>query len=559
MITGLNLTLAASFAPIALIVVPVLLVLFFLTMLVRQYRRCPSNRVLVVYGKVAGQRAAKCLHGGGTFVIPLLQDYAYLSLEPMTIEIDLTSALSKKNIRVNVPSTFTIGIATQPDIMNNAAERLLGLKDAEIAGQARDIILGQMRLVIATLSIEEINQDREKFLDLVNKNVNFELNKIGLEVINVNIRDITDESGYIEAIGRKAAAEAVNQAKVEVAEADRSGAIGQAAANKEMQVKVAEQTAQSAVGQKQAERDQRISVAQLEAEGVSGEANSERSKQIAIAEQNAIATQGKKEAEAEQRIKVAELEANAVEGENESKAKIAEYQATLSQRQAEAKRRGEVAMAQSTRDVLIAEKEQEIARLEKTQIAQQVIEQKKVEIDAEAEAERIRRIAKGNADATLAKYLAEAEGVRKVLESKAAGYENLIQVCGDRKDLAPALLIIERLPELVAEQVKAISNLKIDKITVWDSPGGPAPGSFSNGNGSVPGASGGGGSTANFLRSLIGSLPPMHELAQQAGIDLPQVLGRVSPADGPGETPDPPRANDDPEDSFGSDEVDPRQ
>ncbi|MDX1385221.1 MAG: flotillin family protein, partial [Thermoanaerobaculia bacterium] len=193
-----------SFGSITLIVVPVLLVLFFVTILVRQYRRCPSNRILVVYGKVAGARAAKCLHGGGTFVIPLLQSYEYLSLEPMTIEIDLAAALSKKNIRVNVPSTFTIGISTQPDIMNNAAERLLGLSDKEIAAQSRDIILGQMRLVIATLSIEEINQDREKFLDLVNKNVSTEVNKIGLELINVNVRDITDESGYIEALGQKA-------------------------------------------------------------------------------------------------------------------------------------------------------------------------------------------------------------------------------------------------------------------------------------------------------------------------------------------------------------------
>jgi flotillin len=232
-----------NFGAIALIVVPVLLVMFFVTILVRQYRRCPSNRILVVYGKVTGQRAAKCLHGGGTFVVPLLQNYAYLNLEPMTIEIELTSALSKKNIRVNAPSTFTIGISTHPDIMNNAAERLLGLSDKDVAAQARDIILGQMRLVIATLSIEEINQDREKFLDLVNKNVSTEINKIGLELINVNVRDITDESGYIEALGRKAASEAINTAKVEVAEADRNGSIGAASANREMQVQVAEQHA----------------------------------------------------------------------------------------------------------------------------------------------------------------------------------------------------------------------------------------------------------------------------------------------------------------------------
>jgi flotillin len=508
-----------NFGAIALIVVPVLLMLFFVTFLARQYRRCPSNRILVIYGKVAGQRAARCLHGGGAFVVPLLQGYQYLNLEPMTIEIELTSALSKRNIRVNVPSTFTIGISTDPDIMNNAAERLLGLGDQAVAAQARDIILGQMRLVIATLGIEEINQDREKFLDLVNKNVSMEVNKIGLELINVNIRDITDESGYIEALGRKAASEAINAAKVEVADANRSGAIGESTANTEMQVQVSRQVAQSATGQKEAERDKRVLVAKLEAEGITGEAAAGREQQIAIAREAALAEQGKKAAEAEQRVRVAQLESDAVRGENESRALMADSEATLAERRADARRRGEVASALAARDVLMAEKEQELAKLQKTELVQQTIERQKVEIDADAEAERIRRIARGEADAILAKYSAEAEGLLKVLDAKAAGYEKLLRICGDRKDLAPALLIIEKLPELIAEQVKAIQNLKIDKITVWDS------GGHGNGDGS--------GSTQQFLRGLIGALPPIHELAEQAGIDLPEVLGRVRSEPGP--------------------------
>ena len=501
--------------PMMIVVSVILIFSFFFAILVFQYRRCPSNRVLVVYGKVTGSRAAKCIHGGGTFIVPLLQSYAYLSLEPVTIEIELTKALSKKNIRVNVPSTFTIGISTNLDIMNNAAERLLGLDEISIANQARDIILGQMRLVIATLSIEEINQDREKFLDLVNKNVNTELNKIGLEMINVNIRDITDESGYIEALGQKAASEAINKAKVEVAAADREGSIGSATAKREMDVEVAQQDAQSITGQKEAERDQRINVSQFEAEGVAGEANAKRAEEVAVAEQAALAIQGKKKAEMLQRVEVAELETNAIKGENESKAQMADYNATLAEREADAKRRGDIALAQASRDVFMAQKDEEIARLEKIHIAQQLIERKQIEIDAEAAAERIRRIAQGEADATLAKYKAEAEGLRQVLESKAIGYEKLLSVCGDRKDIAPSLLIIERLPELVAEQVKAIQNLKIDKITVWDS-------------GSSGATDNPGGSTSAFLRSLIGSLPPIHELAEQAGINLPEVLGHVA-------------------------------
>ncbi|MAE61022.1 MAG: flotillin [Planctomycetaceae bacterium] len=505
----------ASPVQIALWCVPIAVIIFGIAYLIKRYRRCPSNRILVVYGKVRGQRAAQCLHGGGKLVIPLVQDYAYLSLEPLTIEIDLTSALSKKNIRVNVPSTFTIGISTEPVIMNNAAERLLGLTEREINDQARDIILGQLRLVIATLSIEEINQDREKFLDLVNKNVDMELNKIGLQVINVNIRDITDESGYIEALGRKAASEAINQAKVEVAEADRSGEIGQATANRDQEVQVAQQLAEAAMGRKQAERDQRVAVAQYEAEGVSGEANSKRQQEIVVAEQTAVSVQGKKNAEAEQRVRVAELEATAVEGENQSKANIADYEATLEQRRAEAKRRGEVALANASRDVLTAEKDEELARLEKTEVAQKTIDKRKVEIDAEAEAERKRRIARGDADAILARYNAEAEGTLAVLTAKADGYLKLLDSVGEKKELAPTLLVIEKLPDLIAEQVKAIQNLKIDKITVWDSPG--------HGDGEQ-------GSTARFLSSLIGSLPPMHELAGQAGIELPEILGSLNGA-----------------------------
>ncbi|MBT8100304.1 MAG: flotillin family protein [Gammaproteobacteria bacterium] len=506
-----------------LVVSVVLLVAFFLAILVSQYKRCPSNRILVVYGKVGGQRAARCIHGGGTFVVPLLQSYAYLTLEPTTIDIELKSALSKKNIRVNVPSTFTIGVSTDPDIMNNAAERLLGLDEHQINSQAKDIILGQMRLVIATLSIEEINQDREKFLDLVNKNVNFELNKIGLEMINVNIRDITDESGYIEALGQKAAAEAINKAKIEVAAAEREGAIGEADNLRERDVSVAQQTAQSATGTKAAERDQRVQVARLEAEGVAGEATAHKQKEIAIAEQTALAIEGKKKAEAQQRIQVAGLEANAIEGENQSKAQIADYEAELEKRQSEAKRLGEVAMAEATRDVLLAEKDAEIARLEKLEVARQIVEQRKVQIDADAEAERIRRIAAGEADAVLAKYTAEAAGVQKVLEAKSAGYQSLLAACADRKDIAPALLMIEQLPTLVSEQVKAIQNLKIDKITVWD--GG-------NGNDDASSA------TAGFLRGMIGALPPIHDLAKQAGIELPEALGRVEQAT---EEPPPPK------------------
>jgi len=432
-----------------------------------QYKRCPSNKIIVVYGKTGGEKTAKCVHGGGTFIIPLIQDYGVLSLEPMTTDIDLRGALSKGNIRVAVPSTFTFGISTEPKIMINAAERLLGLSKNDVITQASDIILGQLRLAIATLTIEEINQDREKFLEQINANVNTELNKIGLEIINVNIKDITDESGYIDAIGKKAAAEAINKAKVEVAQQEKLGAVGEASANKEKEVQVAEQTAQTQIGRTNAER--------------------------------------------EQRIKTAELEAQAVEGENVAKANIAEYNATLAVKQADAFREGEVAKANAQRDVLLAQKEQEEAKLKKEELARQEVEKLKIQVQADAEAERARRIALGEADAIKAKYFAEAEGVKAVLEAKAKGYEDLVKISNNRPEIATSFLMIEKIEKIVEKQVDAIKNIKFDKITVWDGGTGTANGS----------------TTANFMKDLIKALPAMHDLAGQAGIELPQILGKV--------------------------------
>src|SRR5262245_42847565 len=202
----------------------------FLMMLVKRYKRCPSNKVLVIYGKVKEGESAKCLHGGGAFVWPLIQDYDYLHLDPMQIEIPLKGALSIENIRVNVPSVFTVAIGTEAATMQNAAIRLLGLSPEDIKKQAEDIIFGQLRQVIASMKIEDINRDREKFLQNIQTSLEPELEKIGLDLINVNITDFTDDSGYIEAIGRKAASQAVQQAEIDVSEQVKRGAVGVAEA-----------------------------------------------------------------------------------------------------------------------------------------------------------------------------------------------------------------------------------------------------------------------------------------------------------------------------------------
>ena len=244
----------SQFLPILIALVVIMVVVGFVLMIANRYKRCPSNKILVIYGKTGAGQSSKCLHGGGAFVWPLIQNYDYLELDPVQIEIPLQGALSIENIRVSVPSVFTVAIGTDSETMNNAAIRLLGLSTGEIMKQAEDIIFGQLRQVIASMKIEEINKDRDVFLSKVQTSLEPELSKIGLVLINVNIKDITDESGYIEAIGRKAASEAVQSAEIDVAEQEKRGAIGVADALQEKDISVANSMKQRDIGTQEAER-----------------------------------------------------------------------------------------------------------------------------------------------------------------------------------------------------------------------------------------------------------------------------------------------------------------
>jgi flotillin len=459
------------FLTILLAVIGIGLILFILS----RYRRCPSNRVMVIYGKT-GKGAAKCVHGGAAFVWPLFQAYDYLDLEPFVVPIELANALSQENIRVSVPTTVTAAISYEPGVMENASIRLLGLSRGQIQAQAQDIILGQMRAVIATMKIDDINRDRQAFLGKVNEAVSVELEKIGVSLINVNIRDIEDESGYILALGRKAAAEAINQANIDVAEQEKTGKTGVA----------------------HRQRDTRVAVAGAESEANIGEATATRNK----------------------RQKVAGLEAEAVEAETEADAKKAQYRANQQVAEQQARERSESAsrtadgairVAKETAEKLAEEARalREQARLQAEVVVPANAERERVIIAADADKQQSIRIAEGQALGRLAKMKAEAEGVQSILDGKAEGYHRLVEACATAHQAA-ALLLIEKLTDVATIQAQAIQDLPIEKIIVWD------------------GGGDGGGGLSGLGGRLMGVLPPMHDLARQIGLDLPEFLGRVS-------------------------------
>jgi len=486
------------FSGIYIVIIAAIMVIVLISILTSRYKRCPSDKILVVYGKTGGA-SAKCVHGGGAFIIPVIQDYAYLDLKPISIEANLKSALSRQNIRVDVPCRFTIAISTEPETMNAAAERLLGLTPSQIQELAQDMLFGQLRLVIATMTIEEINSDRDKFLDNISQNVDTELRKIGLKLINVNVTDINDESGYIDALGKEAAAKAINEAKVSVAEQEKIGETGKAKADRERDTQIAETNR---------DRDVKIAVTQ-------------KDREVSIAGAIKDEAIGKAEATRDTRVKTAEANAIAIQGENEAKISIANSDATRREREAESLRIAisaeKVQQAKALESAYVAEQKAEAARSEReraTQIANVVvpaeIEKQKVVIEAQAEAERIREKAKGEADAIFAKMNAEARGLFEILTKQAEGYREVVGAAGGDPTKAFQLLLIEKLPELVKTQVEAVKNIKIDKITVWDSANG--------------GADNGNTTTANFVSGLMKTVPPLNDLFNMAGLNLPTYL-----------------------------------
>lgn len=445
--------------------IPVIILIVLAMTIMRCFVICPNDKILVVYGAGSNSDGASIIHGGGRLVIPFFQRSSFLNLTPLPITVDLNDALSANNIRVSLPSQFTISIASdKPALMQNAVRYLLNLDEDEIKVTARDIIFGSLRAVVATLTIEELTRNRDKFIKAINDNVGAELNKIGMMILNVNLRDLTDSSGYITAMGQKSAAEAINQAQIDVSEQKRKGDVGVETNNRERDVTVAEQKTLSQIGISTADKDSKV--------------------------------------------KIAGLSAETTQGENDAQATIADSNASLAVRQADAREKGEVAKAKADTVIFNQQREAQQAALAKEQLPAAEVAKVQLVIESNAQAEKARIIAKGEADSILLKYQAEAEGLKMVLEAKATGYERIIAAAGGDPKAAASLLMIEKVVDVVKAQSEALSGIEIDKITVWDS---------GSGNDGMQG----------FIRNFASSLPPLHEIAAQAGVELPAFMGSI--------------------------------
>jgi flotillin len=383
----------------------------------------PPNMAAVLTGRnrklASGETVGyRSVIGGRTLRVPIIETVQYTSLETFPIEISVTNAFSKGNIPLNIEAIANVKIASEPEtVFNNAVERILGKTEEEIMSMAKDTLMGNLRGVLATLTPEAVNEDRLGFAAALAEDAGEDLAALGFHLDVLKIQNVSDERGYLEAIGRKKAAEAVRDA--EIAEAD-------AAAETRQRQAAARQVAEV----KEAEADITIS-----------------------------------EAQNKLRVRKAELD---------REAQIVERTAQVKAQESEVE----------------AQKALEARRVEREQLRLQA----DVVAPANAEREAAKVRAEGEAAPILERGRATAEALRMLYEQVKQGGEN-----------AFAVLLAEKLPQLLETSVAAVEGMEIDRVVVLD------------------GGSGEGVSNAVNQR-VHGALGTMEAISSAVGVDIQEVL-----------------------------------
>jgi len=229
----------------------------------------PPNRAAVITGRErvveGGQTVGyRSVSGGRTLRIPIIETVQWVSLETFPIEISVKNAFSKKNIPLNVEAIANVKIASEPrTTFNNAVERLLEKTEGEIQSMAKDTLMGNLRGVLATLTPEEVNEDRLGFAKALAEDAGEDLAALGFHLDVLKIQNVSDERGYLEAIGRRKAAEAVREAEIAEANAEADTREAQAEARRRAEVREAE----TAVSVAEARNALRVRQAMLDEEG----------------------------------------------------------------------------------------------------------------------------------------------------------------------------------------------------------------------------------------------------------------------------------------------------
>jgi flotillin len=409
------------------------------------YKKCSSNELMVKYGAfIKGGFSIK--HGGGMLVIPILQGVKRLNLGIHNADIRLQGAYSKNKIPVNIMVDASYKISSNEKEQRIAAEALLDMELGEngIGKIAGDIITGELRAVIANMTVDEINSNREMLKKTVEDNVEAELNKIGLDLTNLNLKNIVDESGVLVEMGKKSASEIKNKAKVDVAEQEQIGRSRSA----ELEAATIESENDSAIKRQLSERAKETAIGEAEARKVLAvrNANIESEKVSSLKEQSA-----RKEI-------------------YESQIETTKKQAELT---LEIQRSETVVAKRIENEKELMDKENDLLLMEKENATNLKISREKAQNDldiAERKAKAITIAAQAEADALILRAGAEAELLAKPKEREAEAIKKLNDALAGQSETITNYLLqqafIGILPQLVASEAEAISSIGFKDITI---------------------------------------------------------------------------------------------
>ena len=466
-----------------LIGVAALIVIATIWGLLSRYRRSAPDELLVVFGKAGKYKdengkviptPSKIIQGGGAFVWPIIQDFKKMSMKPIQIKVNV-DGIDSQAIPMHLPVVLTTAISQDKLIQQNAATRFLSANPTEVERQISEILVGETRAIMATMLIEEINADRNTFLGKVRESLEQELTKVGYELTNINISEITDDADYIRNMGKKAATKAKANAEADIAEQTKQGNVKIANTRKEEEIAVSQAERDKQISVNQAKQEQEVKVAEInrEKEIKLAEADKERESGIALQEAEKVANIAKASADAES--KKAEFEA--LQTKNIAKA---EADAEAAQNEAEAQKQVRIAKAKQEQEAetikATQEKEAKAAeyesnkrqrKAEQDKLAGVAEQEAKIDVakarakagQAEADAVKVSETARVEAEMSVAKTRQERQLEVNEAEAKAQEAKlNATEIVPAEKAKEKAVIFAEatkKKAELEAEATKA--------------------------------------------------------------------------------------------------------
>lgn len=504
--------------PIIVVVMVGLALLIILYLFSKNYIKVSPNRAAVISGRkrklddgtTVGYRQ---MRGGATLVIPFLEKVEYLDLNVITVPLTTTRAYTGQGVPVSVKAVANVKIKGDDQSLRAAAERFLGMPQEEFHRLVFQTLEGHLRAILGTLTVEAINNDRQSFAQKLTSEAAVDLEKMGIGLDALTIQEISDEEGYLDALGKRRTAEVKRDAEIGQAETNRDSKIKASLALQEGE-KVRLNT-EALIAQ--SNRETEIQKAQVQAEIEKERAKAQQAGPLAEAKarQEVIAEEVRQEKiRTQEQIAVQEQEVLRKEKELEATVvKAAEAQRKASILKAQGEQEAAILEAEGRKKALIAQAEAEAQKLQQEGQGRASA----IEAEGKAEAEKIRALGLAEAEKLQAQGLAQAKATEAQGLAEAAAIKEKAAAWREFNDAARLQTILEKLPAIIessAPVFKAVAEPlgSIDKVVMIDQGG--------NGNGQQTGLNRFAQTTPMMIFGLLQQM-------QALGLDLPAILSQL--------------------------------